>query len=78
MNVAHGSAPYHIFERIIDIPDHRKTLWPQRELGYWVYTEIHFPRYQQRTERTPHKIFRCGYVDNLISKCPKPPKDNKK
>ena len=29
------------------------------------------------TERTPRKRFRCGSEDHLISKCPKPPKDNK-
>ena len=28
---------------------------------------------KQQTERTPHKCFRCGYVHNLIAKCPKPP-----
>ena len=33
---------------------------------------------KQRTERTPCKCFRCRYVDNLIAKCPKPPKDNEK
>ena len=33
---------------------------------------------KQRTERTPYNIFRCGSVDNLISKCPKPPKYNEK
>ena len=27
------------------------------------------------TERTPHKCSRCGYEDNLIAKCLKPPKD---
>ena len=32
----------------------------------------------RRTERTPRKRFRCGYQDNLIEKCPKPPKDNEK
>ena len=30
------------------------------------------------TERTPHKKFRCGSVNNLIAKCTKPPKNNKK
>ena len=29
-------------------------------------------------ERTPWKCFRCGPQDNLISKCPKPPKDIEK
>ena len=29
-------------------------------------------------ERTPWKKFRCGYEDRLITKCPKPPKENKK
>ena len=33
---------------------------------------------KQRTERTPGKFFRCVFVDHLIYKCPKPPKDNKK
>ena len=33
---------------------------------------------KQRTERTPHKCFRCGYEYYLISKCPKPSKDNEK
>ena len=33
---------------------------------------------RQRTERTPQKCFGCGSIDNLIDKCPKPPKDNKK
>ena len=28
----------------------------------------------RRTERTPHKCFRCGSEDNLIAKCPKAPK----
>ena len=31
---------------------------------------------RQQTERAPCKCFRCGYVDNLIAKSPKPPKDN--
>ena len=30
---------------------------------------------KQQTKRTPHKCFRCGSVDNIIDKCPKPPKD---
>ena len=34
--------------------------------------------YKQRTERTPRKFSRCGYVDRLIAKCPKRPKDNYK
>ena len=33
---------------------------------------------RQQTERPPCKYFRCGSVDHLISKCLKPPKDNKK
>ena len=33
---------------------------------------------RQRTERTPCRCFRRGSVDNLISKCPKTPKDDKK
>ena len=32
----------------------------------------------RRTERTPQKFFRCGYEDNLIAKCPNPPKENEK
>ena len=32
----------------------------------------------KRTERTPHKCFRCGSEDNLIAKCPNPPKGNDK
>ena len=32
----------------------------------------------KRTERTPHKCFRCGSVDHLIYKSPKTPKYNKK
>ena len=31
-----------------------------------------------QTERTPRKRFRCGSEDNLIEKCPKPPKYNEK
>ena len=31
-----------------------------------------------RIERTPHRCFRCRSKYHLISKCPKPPKDNKK
>ena len=31
----------------------------------------------QGTERTPHKYFTCWYVDNLIAKCTKPPKEEK-
>ena len=30
----------------------------------------------KRMGQTPCKMFRCGYEDHLISKCPKPPKDN--
>ena len=26
----------------------------------------------------PRKFFRCGSEDHMITKCPKPPKDNKK
>ena len=33
---------------------------------------------KQRTERTPGKCSRCGSVDHLLAKCPKPPKDSKK
>ena len=33
---------------------------------------------KQRNERTSRICFRCKSVDHLISKCPKPPKDNKK
>ena len=29
-------------------------------------------------EHTTRKCFRCGSEDHLISKCPKPPKENKK
>ena len=28
----------------------------------------------RRKGHTPHKCFRCGSEDHLISKCPKPPK----
>ena len=34
--------------------------------------------YRQRPEFPPHKCFRCGSVDHIISKFPKPPKDNDK
>ena len=34
--------------------------------------------YNRRTELTPRKLFRCGYEDHLIVKCPKPPKYNDK
>ena len=33
---------------------------------------------KQQTERTPCKCFRCGYLDHLIAKCRKLPKDLKK
>ena len=33
---------------------------------------------KQRTECTPRKVFRCGSEDNLIDKCLKSPKDDKK
>ena len=33
---------------------------------------------KQRIERTPHKYFIYESVDNLIDKCPKPPKDKGK
>ena len=33
---------------------------------------------RKRTERTPCDCFICVSVDNLIAKCPKPPKDNEK
>ena len=29
-------------------------------------------------KRPPRKCFRCGSIDHLIAKCPKPPKDNEK
>ena len=32
---------------------------------------------RQKTECTPHKCFICKYVDNLISECTRPSKDNK-
>ena len=32
----------------------------------------------RQMERTPWKCFRCGYEDHMITKCPKPPKDNEK
>ena len=33
---------------------------------------------RKKNKHTPCRYFRCGYVDNLISKCSKPPKDNQK
>ena len=30
------------------------------------------------SDRQQTKCFRCGYVNNLVAKCKKPPKDNKK
>ena len=33
---------------------------------------------KQWTERTTRKCFRCGSAYNLITKGPKPPRDNKK
>ena len=33
---------------------------------------------KQWTELTPRKGFRCGSVDDLITKCPKPTNNNKK
>ena len=33
---------------------------------------------KQRAECSPQKCFICGSIDNLIAKCLKPPKDNKK
>ena len=33
---------------------------------------------KQRTKGPPRIYFRCGFVDILISKCPKPPKDKDK
>ena len=33
---------------------------------------------RQQTEYTPCKCFRCGSVDHLIAKCPKPSKDKGK
>ena len=32
---------------------------------------------RQRTECPIHKLFICGSIDNIITKCPKPPKDKK-
>ena len=32
---------------------------------------------RQLTEHTPRKCFRCVFVDNIISKCLKSPKDKK-
>ena len=32
--------------------------------------------YRQRTENPHRKCFICRSIDNLISKCPKPPKNN--
>ena len=32
----------------------------------------------QQAERTPRKYFKCGSVDHIIAKYPKPPKDNEK
>ena len=32
----------------------------------------------RQMERTPHKFFRCGSEDHVITKFPKPPKDNEK
>ena len=29
-------------------------------------------------ERPPQKCFRCGSEDDMIAKCPNPPKDNEK
>ena len=29
-------------------------------------------------ERPPRKCFRCGSEDHMITKCPKPPRDNEK
>ena len=34
--------------------------------------------YNIQTKRPPWKCFRCGSGNNLIAKCPEPPKDNKK
>ena len=33
---------------------------------------------RQQTECTPCKCFRCGSLDNIITKFSKPPKDNEK
>ena len=33
---------------------------------------------KQQTKHTPRKYFRCEYVDHLITKFPKPPKDKYK
>ena len=32
----------------------------------------------KNSDRTARKCFRCGSVDHLIAKCPKPPKDGEK
>ena len=32
----------------------------------------------RNTERPPWKCFRCESEDNMIAKCPNPPKDNEK
>ena len=39
-------------------------------------TAVDFER--QQTEHVPRKYFICGSIHHLISKWPKPPKDNKK
>ena len=31
-----------------------------------------------RAELTPHKCFRCGCIDHIVAKCPKPPRENEK
>ena len=33
---------------------------------------------KQQTERKPRKYYRCRSIYHLLSKCPKPPKDNEK
>ena len=33
---------------------------------------------RKNSDRPPRKCFRCGSVDHLIAKCPKPPKDREK
>ena len=34
--------------------------------------------YNRNSERPPRKCFRYGSEDHMITKCPKPPKDNEK
>ena len=32
----------------------------------------------RNSERLPRKCFKCGSEDHMVTKCPKPPKDNEK